>query len=325
MTQSNNRGQPIHDENTHPISKGADEQRQTWAAFLLDAYVRYQDTVERTRRPYPGLTNYDIIVRINAVNGTRAWLWGSASEVRETINSLNAWGVRLHQWQAWNDVVSSYAAEEDGWKVLHHFLEPVAFYCMFQPSSFADRLRLTAENLLHQANQRTAPEEPDHLVQDARPGKFLRRPDQRKQLGKLGHRWLTFPVFQQALYALNGDQYRQLTRNYRDLAAHAFSPHLMMGHITRATRSIVPQTYIVRQDDGSYLPTEHPIKKAASYARVCQEPLSLEETFKANLAEYELARKAIESFITLARELCDAIDAAGPPSEKNPWRPGEGN
>ncbi|MCD9125405.1 hypothetical protein [Luteimonas fraxinea] len=308
MTRSKDSSQPLDDEPALPISEEAEEQWQKWKAFSLDAYARYQDTIEQIRRRHPGLTSYDIVERIDGTHGTFAWWWAAASEMRETINSLNAWAVRLHEWQAWNGMLSSYDDEEDKWEVLHHFLEPVAFYCMLQPSSFADRLALTAENMLHQANQRTSPDEPDRLAQDERPGKHLSRSDRRKQLGKLGKRWSKFKAFQQALHALDSDEYSRLTRNYRNLASHSFSPRLMLGHISRATRSIGPSIDMVLQDDGRYRRTEHPTKRAVTYAMGSQDPLSLAEIYKANLAEYQRAKKAIECFIVLVEELCDAID-----------------
>lgn len=290
------------------VSEEAEEHWQAWKVFSLDAYARFQATLEQIRRRHPGLTRYDIVERIDAAKGTFAWHWGSASEVRESINSLNAWGVRLHEWQAWNDVVSGYEEKEDKWDILHHFLEPVAYYCMLQPSSFADRLVLTAENLLHQANQSVNPDEPDHLMQDDQPDKHLRRSDRRTQLSTLGRRWKTFAAFRQKLSALNGKGYSKLTRNFRDLAAHSFSPRLLLGHVSRAIRSIEPHMDMVRQADGSYLRTEHPTKKVVSYAMSTHEPLSLEETYKANLAEYQRARVAMERLITLTEELCDEVD-----------------
>jgi len=114
------------------------------------------------------------------------WGWGAVGEVLETINSLNAWGVRLHEWGAWNQVVDSYEDEMDRWEVLYHFLEPLASICMIQPSGFADRLALAAETVLHQANMIVDPTIRDQLDQDTlKPGQSLRRSDRKKQLKRL--------------------------------------------------------------------------------------------------------------------------------------------
>lgn len=308
MTRSEETSAPSVGEEASSVSQKAEEQWRAWRVFSLEAYARYHDIIESIRCQHPGLTSYDIVERIDATKGTWAWHWGAASEVRESINSLNAWGVRLHEWQAWNRVVSSYDDKENKWDILRHFLEPVAFYCMLQPSGFADRLALTTENLLHQANLRVFPDEPDQLAQDAQPHKPLRRSDRRRQLGALGVRWSKFPPFQQALSMLDGDEYRRLTRNYRNLSVHSFSPRLMLGEVLRAIRSIVPRKDMVRQNDGSYIYAEHATEKVVAYAMGSQQPLALEEAYEANLAEYRRAKNAINYFTSLAEELCDQID-----------------
>ena len=276
--------------------------------MVLEAYERFHAVLETIRTEHPGLTRYIAVDRAESTRGTFAWWWGAGSEVRETINSINAWGVRLHEWAAWNKVLNSYGDRNELWDVLNHFVEPTAFFCMIQPSSFADRLSLAAETLLHQANRRASPDEPDRLDQDARPGKPLRRSDRRRQLSRLGKDWKSFSAFQQALHALDGDEYRRLTHNFRDLASHSFSPRLMLGHINRAIRSIAPYQELVMQPDGSYKQIDHPTKKMVSYAMSSLEPLPLDATREANLTEYRRARNAMECFIELVDELCDRMD-----------------
>ncbi len=82
----------------------------------------------------------------------------------------------------------------------------------------------------------------------------------------------------------------------------------MLGDVRRAIRSIVPRWDMVRQNDGSYIYTEHVTEKVVAYAMGSQQPLALEESYEANLAEYQRARDAINYFISLAEELCDRID-----------------
>lgn len=278
-----------------------------WKAFSLEAYASFQTTLEQIRSEHAGLSSYEVVDKINSTRGTFAWWWGAASEVQESINSLNAWGVRLHEWSAWNEVIDSYEEETDRWDILHHFLEPLVFFCMLQPSSFADRLAITAENLLHQANRKACPEEPDKLVQDDLPGRPLRRSDRRKQLGRLGRRWAKFEDFERALRLLDGDEYTRLTNNYRNLAAHSFSPRLLLGQIRRSIRSIVPFSEMVKQADGTHVQVDHPTKKSVSYAMTCEDPLSLPMVHNANLAEYQRAKKAMTSLTDLIEELCASI------------------
>lgn len=275
-----------------------------WKALTIEAYGRCHAVLEAERGRHPGLTPHAVSDRAGQASGTFAWWWGASGEIGETINTMNAWGSRLHEWAAWNDVVESYENENDRWELLHHFVEPIAFFCMLQPSSFADRLALTSEFLLHQANQRLSPKEPDRLDQDAHPGKPMRRSDRRKQIGRLGKRWQQFKPFQQALQALDGADYRYLTRDFRNLFSHSFSPRLMLGFVQRATRSFGPLQEMLLQPDGTILEVDHPTKRAVTYAMNSLEPLALDKAHEANLAEYQRARSAIECFIALVDEMC---------------------
>lgn len=292
-----------------PADAGDDGGWEKWRALAADAFARFQNMLLGQRPQYPGLTDYAPVERARQTTGTFAWWWGAEGEIRETINSINAWGVRVHEWGAWNLVVDSYEIENDRWDVLNHFVEPVAYFCMLQPSSLADRLTVAAETLLHQANQRIDPSQPDQLDQDAlKPGATQRRTDRRKQLNRLGKGWSRFDAFRDALRALDSTDYRQLTRNFRDLSNHSFAPRLMIGEVTRAIRSIVPRTDMVEQPDGTYLPVKHPSKRSVQYAMQSLAPLPLDAARSANLAEYLRARTAMEAFAALINELCDRTD-----------------
>lgn len=290
-----------------------DDDWERWRAFTTKAYAQFHEKLLANRPQFPGLSDYAPVERAQATSGTLAWRWGAASEIQETINSVNAWGMRLHEWRVWGQVVDSYESDEDKLEVLHHFVESIAFFCMLQPSSLADRLTVASETLLHQANCHVFPDEPDRLDQDGlRSGKTLRRSDRRKQLNRLGKHWLTFGAFRDALGAMDGSDYRKLTRNFRDLSAHSFAPRLMVGQVTRAIRSIAPWQEMVSQPEGGYLPVDHPIKKCVQYAMGAMDPLPLDTAHSANLAEYRKALIAMRAFATLIDELCKRMDA--PPS-----------
>jgi hypothetical protein len=302
--------QPVTPSGIEVIGDGLDDAERSWRewkAFTIGAYGRFHDTLERDRTAHPGLTSYDIVERVQSVHGTVAWWWGAASEVRETINSINAWGVRLREWGAWNSVIESFPTRDDQWDVLNHFVEPVAYFCMLQPSSFRDRLVVVAETLLHQANVFVFDEQ-DRLKQDdLAPGKVLRRSDRKKQLARLGRRWCSFGPFRDALWNLDDEAYAALTRNFRDLSAHSFAPRFMHGQISRAFRSIVPRQEIAAQEDGTYLLVEDKSRQVVSYAMSVLEPLPLDTVRASNLDEYGKARHAMNCFTQLIDELCDTM------------------
>jgi hypothetical protein len=283
---------------------------ERWRALTSDAYTRFHDKLLANRSLFPQLASFDAADRVSATRGTFAWWWGADGEVRETVNTLNTWGVHLHEWGAWNLVINSYDDKDDKWEVLYHFVNPLASFCMLQPSSLADRLMVAAETLLHQANQFVFPDEPDRLDQDnLAHGKTLRRSDRRRQLSRLGKPWTKFGAFRDALSAIDGKDYQKTSRNYRDLSAHSFAPNFMIGHVTRAIRSIVPKMEMVAQPDGTYLPVEHPTQKGVSYAAHSMEPLDLHAMRAANLAEYQKALSTMKAFSALVDEICIRMDA----------------
>lgn len=284
-----------------------------WKALLAEAHARFLDELTAIKPGFSGLTPFTIAEQASEAKGTFAWVWGASSEIQETINTLNAWGSRLQKWTAWNRVVDSYESEDDKWEVSENFIEPIAFFCMLQPSGYADRLLIVTESILHQANQKVFRGEPDRLDQDAlKPGSILRRSDRKKQLNRLGARWSRYPSFRKAWDAMNSENYRKLSRNFRDLSAHSFAPRLLLGHIPRAIRSVGPREELIPQADGSHLLVPHPTKKAVGYVMSQMLPFSLEEARLANLGEYEKARVTMDRFAELVDELCARMNQTDP-------------
>lgn len=286
-----------------PEDGGWERRRQ----LSIEAHTRYLDTLLAIRPEYPGLTDYGASKRAGATKGTMPWVWSAEGELREVINSVNAWGGALHSWNAWNRVVASYADLDDRWTILNDTVEPLAFFCMLQPSSLVDRIAVVAEALLHQANLAVSPGYKDMLDQDK--GGLFRRKDRRAQLNRLGRPWTAYPAFGAALADMDGPAYRQLTRNFRDLSAHSFAPRLMIGEISRAIRKVVPLTELVEQVDGTFVEVVDPTRKTVQYGMGSMQPLELEATHAVNLAEYVKSQKTMAVLAVLVDELCDRIDA----------------
>jgi hypothetical protein len=288
-----------------------------WRMLVTAAYGRFHDELETSRSAFPGLASFHASERAEATRGTMAWDMSVASEAQETINGVNSWGTRLHQWRAWNVVLEQAKNDKEKWEILDHFIEPLAFFCMHQPSATYDRLALIAENALHQANLRMDPGRPDHLMQD-RNGqggrKELRRDERRKQLDELGADWSLYHPFAQALSNLNGPDYRWKSRNFRNLASHAIAPRLELGDVLRAHRTIEPWSEPVRQTDGSFLMVEQPGKTCVSYGIGAVYAMPSSDAHSINLAEYQRAKQAIERFSDLVDELCDRVDSLRKPA-----------
>ena len=197
-----------------------------------------------------------------------------------------------------------YAVEDDRYAIWNHFLEPIAFYCMFQPSGLSDRMLEVAQNMLHQAAVGLDPKVPDKLDQDAlAAGRFLKRRLAEKQLDRLGSRWTSYPAFVACWSNLNDAGYKLLTKNFRNRAAHSFAPRFELGHIARARRSVGPWQEWVSNPDGTCQLVEHSGKTAVAYVMGVIEPISFEAAHEANLVQYQSALKMMRAFSDLVEEL----------------------
>lgn len=233
---------------------------------------------------------------------------GVASDLRLAINHLNAWRVRLHEWAAWLKVLESHE-EQTALELQFHFLDHLMFFCMFQPSGFRDALAQVATQAVHQGNLSTGRTERDELEQDSlKPGWHLKRKQVEAQLKHLCELWTQGQAFINSLSALNSEDYRHLTRNYRNRASHAIPPRFGWGEVGFVTRSIEPWTEFVEQSDGTVqiVETEH---KSVCYSLGGTPPLELEEMYRANLREHDLASRALEAYCTLLDEILLALPA----------------
>lgn len=232
---------------------------------------------------------------------------GVASDLRLAINHLNAWRVRLHEWAAWLKVLESHE-EQTALELQFHFLDHLMFFCMFQPSGFRDALTHVATQAVHQGNLSTGKTERDVLAQDSRK-RPLNRKEAEAQLTSLCEHWAQAQVFIESLSALDTDDYRSLTRNYRNRASHAIPPRFGWGEVDFMTRSIGHWPEIVAQSDGTVqiVETEH---KSVCYSLGGTPPLELEETYLVNLREHDLASRALESYCALLDEILLALPAA---------------
>lgn len=234
-------------------------------------------------------------------------------DVRETINLLNKWRRHLLDWEVWMDVLGSFT-DHDAWTVRDHFIEPLVFYCMMQPSSIRDLLATVATNAIHHSNRQTIRGYPDKLDQDDGPW-LLGRKKKESQVSRIGATLRGTGKFMGDLAALDSKAYRIFTRNFRNLASHAIAPRFEFGYTNLVTRSIAPANNLVLQGDGTYIPVDDPTKKCVVYGFGGTPPLDLREVLNANTAEYMRAAQAFSSYEVLLIELMGKVPAAPVPPD----------
>jgi len=273
---------------------------------FLGAYRKFWQAMDDEAGPHWPLLSYEICDDIRAKCWPMFMGMAISWDVREMINLFNNWGAKLREWHCWFAVLEGYG-EQDAWTFRSHFLEPIAFYCILQPSAMRDRFGALATTTIHQANLQIVPGYEDRLEQDKTPGRFLSRGRVEKQLSRIGTQWSSCASLEAALANLDGKAYRNITADFRNRASHSIAPRFEIGHTNLVTRSIAPLTELVDQGDGAFMPREHPTKRVVRYGVGGIAPLSLRAMLSENEKAYESALSAFSAYKALTQEILKEI------------------
>lgn len=315
---------------THPDEQPDEDPTSAnarWREAMIGAYTRFHELGWSRQKTFPGLVSFAIADDASQANGSFQWSWSVPSAVRETINGINAWAMRLHEWATWIELLPEYD-EETRWEIAYHFVEPLAFFAMYQPRAAAERLLEVAETALHHANCFTVPNSKDRLDQDAlKPGTRFSVRQRLAQLDRLGSHWNAYRRFRDLWAQIDSKTYRKHSRDFRNLTSHSFGPRFHTGEILRAHRSVGPAPVTVEQPDGTYQIAEDPTRTCVSYEFGVIEPLEFAAAYKANLDEFRHSKRCIDSLHHLVGELVEAMntrhaelttkDTGGPSTRKS--------
>ncbi|WP_337178391.1 hypothetical protein [Hydrogenophaga borbori] len=278
------------------------------------ALARYADMLENLSAPAPldGLPfPYDACPLIKRVVWRISPLFADFlvdGELRELTNTLNEWRGALRRWHVWLAVLDEFSAE-DAWSLQWEFVESLAFHCLFYPSATRDRFTFVATNALHQVRMAADAAYPDRLDADPKPGRedtprFIPRKASEAQLEMIVSTLVGGASLVSTLRSLDEDDYRELTKNFRNLASHAIAPRFSVGITNTVVRRVVQATKFVRQPDNTYKDELVPGKQKVSYGFGGTEPLPMRAVFVANLTEFV---KATACFHAYANVLNDAL------------------
>lgn len=283
--------------------------------FFEDAYRKYWDKQESNSSRVIELCDYKLCDEIRQVK----WYVMADSmvedELREATNLMNSWRMKLLQWEGWLDVLDEYG-EDEGWQIGSHFVESIAYFCMFQPSAARDRIARIATNSIHQANLSIDKSYVDRLDGDDQKsrGRFS-RVNIEKQLERIGSRWSNASELLPALKRLDADEYRKKTVDWRNRASHFFAPRFEVGHVQMVTRSMVRRSFLVEQPDGTFVVEFDPERTCVSYGFGGIPPLSLRETYSANFEQFELALQVHTIYQKLIQEFLRELPKSNDTSE----------
>ena len=153
-------------------------------------------------------------------------------ELCELTNQLNYWRVCLQRWKVWNELLRKEESADIRWDMEFDWVEPIAYFCMLQPSTTYDRFTLVATNALHQISMTLNPGDVDELLGDPTPerGRFFPTRKQKKnQLKIFARKWNNGKLFVNELGGLDNKKYQEKTRDYRNKVNHGIAPRLSVG------------------------------------------------------------------------------------------------
>ena len=268
-----------------------------------EAYRKFWDLIEALEMRRYQCNSYDLCALVGNAEWSVPFVGFMVDgELRESINELNAWQRHLENLRIWLELLNGYG-EEDAWSLRLHFVEPLARYCMLQPSSTRDRLGQVVTNGVHQVNLCVDADYKDYLDQDKlKPGQFLNRKRVENQLERLVKRWATGDLLMAALQNLDSERHRKKTLDYRNEASHFIAPRVEFGEVQFVTRRRVPFPELVKQADGTTQLIENLEKTCVSYGFGGIRPLALAEIIEINSQEYIFAVEALAAYSDVLRE-----------------------
>ncbi len=93
-----------------------------------------------------------------------------------------------------------------------------------------------------------------------------------------------------------------LTGDFRNRASHGIAPRFSVGITSTVTRTRQQATKLERQPDGTYKDMPVPGQLSTGYGVGGTEPLSMQQAWTANLAQFEHARRTFDAYIALLAE-----------------------
>jgi hypothetical protein len=306
------------------LSEAAKHDRKALRDTYETAYQLFLENMETAPTPKDWPLPYAIAERVQDVEWRTAFMGMQVNEdTSELINELNLWRENLLLMSIWIGILKDKPVDDDeAWSIQRHFVDPLAFHCLFQPSATRDRFGLVAETAMHQANLTVKHGYKDRLVQDDDMGgkkkrnRHLSRSEREKQLKSLGKGWKAFSPFKQALGMIDNKAYRKQTVNFRNRASHGIAPRFRIGITNFITRRVVPATKIETQPDGTVLETEIPGKLAVSYGIGGTPPLRFEDVYEANMQQYSAAVRTFRAYEKLLGEMMEVMPEKPPCGDK---------
>lgn len=192
---------------------------------------------------------------------------------RELSNIINRFTDDVRRIRAWSTVVNT-LTDDNKLLAVVEFIDTLAINTVNTPYVVKNRFSFAAAHLCHQANRAKESSWVDNLPLDRRI---------KQDVADLyGKSWNSYKALKNALDAINANDFRNATRDFRNMYTHRFSPKFIIG-ITRI---------VVRKNTNN----------SVSYTFIDHHPLDISQTTAILENERDLFYKAFEAFQGLVRE-----------------------
>jgi len=124
------------------------------------------------------------------------------------------------------------------------------------------------------------------------------RGEAEEQLSYLTKAWPGCSEFMTSLQALDDDEYRNATANFRNLSSHAIAPRFNFGITSTVRRSVAPKTVLVPLPNG-YFARQEQDKLGVEYAIGGVPPLRMRTAFELNLRQWNVAKTIFSAYVQL--------------------------
>lgn len=254
------------------------------------------------------LQDYDLCDQVADCQFRVSWIGMQvASDLRELINCQNRWVGELSKWQTWMSVLPDYD-EEAKWDLRIEFVDGIARACMLEPSAMRDRVLRAFHFTLHHANLTVVQGYKDELPEDGNARKKLRsdknaqrvkhrpRNDWTEKVSDLANPWDSSGAVLTAMEALDSEQYREASMDYRNASSHSIAPHFEVGVVPYVSRSIEFASKQAPREDGRVDFVEDRTRHVVRYGFGERCPLSFADAFSENLQQLAAMRRVMAAY-----------------------------
>src|SRR5690606_23703240 len=250
-------------------------------AFLIEAYTRFRHEYASGCEPR-NLARYGHVEFPTKTPMHLSMFRGMAGEfLRELANELNRLDAYIGQLSTWSETYQAYDTQEK-MCLMMEFIEPLATLAFGQPATLRARLVYCVSHTSHQANLFSVDSWDESKLPKDEAINF-------KNMRSCSEHWAEFESFMIAFRNLDDEDWKALTRGFRNKYHHRIPPRFEVG-----------QTQFVSRQMGSGGQT--------SYSFGFCEPIPLRDFIEPLRAQHSAARACFDAYSDMLKAQWNTIN-----------------